>query len=244
MTTIVTLTSTPVTASTLVSRAMRLIGQISPGVSPTTDEYAACLEAMNAMLDSWRNEKLMCVATLDENFQLVAGQSSYTVGLAGDLNTNRPVRIDGAYVVSGGYSYDLTQFTAEQYADITAKATASDWPTHFYYAPDVPLGNIWVYPVPSEVSTMHVLTWTPQMAFTLISTTAYLAPGWEEAIATNLAIAIAPEFDTQASETVVMMAQKAKSQIKRINMTPLKLSSDVGALLSYRGRGNIITGTS
>lgn len=242
MTTIVTLSGTAVAASTLISRAMRLIEQLSPGVSPTTDEYAVCLEALNAMLDSWRNEKLMCVATLDENFEMVAGQSSYTVGPAGDLNTNRPVRIDDAYIVTGGYSYPLKQLTATEYADITAKANTSDWPMYFYYAPDMPLGNIWVWPVPSSETTMHVLTWTPQMAYTLISTTAYLAPGWEEAIATNLAVTIAPEFHTQPSQTVMLMAQRAKANIKRINMTPIKLRTDLPQLMGYRGRGNIYTG--
>lgn len=183
----------------------------------------------------------MCVGKLDENFQLVANQSNYTVGLGGDMNTNRPVRIDGAYIVSGGLTYPMEQIDYKQYAEIGQKAATSTWPQYYYYAPDDPLGVLWVYPVPNETSTLHILTWMPQMAFATSSTTAYLAPGWEEALATNLAVKIAPEFERIAPPDVREAAREAKSNIKRVNLRPVRIQSEIGALLGG-GRVNIITG--
>lgn len=235
--TIVTLSETPVAASTMIARAMRLIGQISPGVDPTVDEYATCLDSMNTLLDAWRNEKLMCTAMLDENFQLVAAQPSYTVGSGMDLNTNRPVKIDQAYVVVDGISHTLRQWSAEEYAAIVSKGLTSPIPQGFYYAPDMPAGNIWIYPIPSAGSTLHVLTWTPQMSFATSATTAYLAPGWKQAIETNLAIEIAPEFDMEASQTVTRMAMKAKAGIKTVNAQPIMLETNLP--LNYGNRYNI-----
>lgn len=225
----------------MIDRAMRLIAQISPGVTSTTSEYATGLEALNAMLDSWRNERLMVWSILDEPLTLVSGQSSYTVGSGGDLNTNRPVRIESAYLVdSGNVSYQVNILNAEEYAAIALKSSTSTLPNYIYYDPDMASGHLWVYPVPSAAYTLHVLTWTPMQSFTTKETTAYLAPGWERCIAYNLAIEIAPEFEKQPSPLVMKIAQEAKSQIKRINMTPVKMYTELAALINPR-HSNILT---
>jgi len=242
MTTIVTLSGTAVAASTMIDRAMRLISQISPGVSPTTDEYTTGLEALNAMLDSWRTERLACTAIQDESLTLVASQASYTIGLGGDLNTNRPVKIEGAYIVdSNGSSYNVTLINSDEYASIGLKSSTSELPQYLYYSPDMPLGNLWPYPVPASTYTLHVLTWTPQMAYTTTATTAYLAPGWENAIVYNLALEIAPEFEKVPNPLVTQMAATTKARIKRMNMQPIKLYSEVARVMNPRHQ-NILTG--
>lgn len=241
MTTIVTLSGTAVAASTMISRAMRLISQISPGVPPTTDEYASGLEALNSMLDSWRNEELMCIARLDEPLTYVPGQTSYTVGLGGDLNTNRPVRIDAAYLVdNGGVSYDVTILSAEEFISIGLKSSTSTLPNYLYYSPDMPLGNLWPYPVPAAAYTLHILTWTPHMSYTTTGTTAFLAPGWEEAIVYNLAIRLAPEFEKDPSSSVINIAMTSKAYIKRINSRPVKIYNELAALINNH-HSNILT---
>ncbi len=241
MTTIVTLSGSAVAASTLAARSMRLLSQISPGVTPSTEEYATCLEALNALLDQWRNEALMSITALDENLTLVSGQPSYTIGLGGDLNTNRPVRIDGAYLVdNGGVSYAVTMLNSDEYAAIGLKASTSTLPNYLYYSPDMPLGNLWPYPVPSAAYSLHVLTWTPLMAYTTIATTAYLAPGHENAIVYNLALAIAPEFEKQPSPLVMQTAVESKASIKRANMRPIKMRSDLASMIN-RQHSNILT---
>lgn len=241
MPTIVTLTGTAVAASTLIDRAMRLISQISPGVTPTTDEYTTGLEALNVMLDSWRNEKLMCYAMQDENFTLVAGQQSYTVGSGGDFNTNRPVRIEQAYVVdNAGVSYDVTILTPQEYAAIGLKTSQATYPTYLYYAPDLQTGHIWVYPVPSAAYAMHCLTWTPMQAFATKDETAYFAPGWRRALAYNLAIELAPEYEKDPSPLVMKIANESKAWVKRVNHVPIKMYTELGALINPT-HSNILT---
>lgn len=236
-----TLTGTAVAGSVLIDRAMRLIEQISPGVSPTTEEYTTCLEAMNAMLDGWRNEGLMSNAVQDESLVLTANDGTYTIGDSGNFNTSRPTKILGAYIVdSANSSYWMTMLNYDEYAAISLKASTSTYPDHLYYAPDVPLGTIYLWPVPTLAYTLHILTPTPMMAFATTATTAYLQPGWRDAIAYNLAVRIAPEFEREASPTVMQMASISKAGIKRANSIPLKIKSDLGALLSPRHM-NILT---
>ena len=70
------------TAQTTINRALRLIGAISSGESPTTDESNDGLTALNAMLESWQLDRLTVFAFQDKTFTLVASDGSITLGAA------------------------------------------------------------------------------------------------------------------------------------------------------------------
>ena len=74
------------TVAQVISRSMRLLGQIESGATPSTDEYSDGLIAINALLDSWRNEKLMCFSWQDLTLTVSSGDGSYTIGTSGDIN--------------------------------------------------------------------------------------------------------------------------------------------------------------
>ena len=215
--TIATLSALPVAASTLIARAIRMLIQTSSGEAPTTQELTDGLEALNAMLDSWRNERLMCYAMQDEIVTMVSGTSTYTVGATGSTVINRPVRIDSAYVIYNSVSYPVDVYTQDQYAAIPYKTQQSNFPNILYYAPDTPNGTIYPYPVPNATSDLHILTWTPLLYFPTAATTTIFPPGWAEAIATNLAIKIAPEYQQVVSKDIADAAKQAKAGIKRAN---------------------------
>lgn len=231
------------TEATIISRAMRLIGVLSSGDSPTTNESSDAQVALNAMVASWNNERLMCYAIQDESFSLVAAQTSYTIGTGGDFNTTRPVRIEGAYVVSSNNTYDVEVITEIQYAAIPDKTTTSTWPDTICYRPTMTnsRGTILVYPVPTAVSTLHLLTRTQLTAFSATTDTVTLPPGWEDALAANLAVVIAPEFGKEASPTVVDMARKTKAAIKIVNSQPFRATNEL-SIMFPSGRPNILTG--
>lgn len=224
---IVTTSDSTIAASTLITRAHRLIGQVDPGSSCTSDELSIGLEAMNALLDSWRNDRLMCYAKRDESFPLVATTDSYTIGNGGTFNTTRPVKIDAAYLAVDGTSTNVRILYEKEFASIAYKASTSDRPDCLWYSPGVPLGTIKVYPVPSAVATLHLMTWSPLEAFESTSDAVYLPPGWQEALASNLALRLAPEYEIEASSTVIQMAREAKAGIKRVNNRPHKLRTDL-----------------
>lgn len=231
--TIATLSALPVAASTIIARAIRILIQTSSGEVPTTQEMTDGLESLNAMLDSWRNERLMCYSMQDETVTMVSGTTSYTIGATGTTVTNRPVRIDSAYVVYQSVSYPIDIYTQEQYAAIPYKAQQANFPTVLYYQPEMPDGKLFPYPVPNAASDLHVLTWTPLLYFPLASTTTILPPGWQEALATNLAIKLAPEYQQQVSKDLDKAAREAKANIKRANnKTPIALFD--GSLLNNR----------
>ena len=230
------------TAATIINRALRLLGAISSGASADTDEMADGLIALNAMIDSWNNERLMIYAIQDESLTLVDGQASYTIGTSGNLNTTRPVTIEGAYVRASSLDYTVRILNEQEYADIAAKSSESDIPEYCYYKPAMTSsqGVLYVYPVPTSANVMHLLTRTPFTAFASSATTVTLPPGYEQALAYNLAISIAPEYQVEPSASVVRMANTSLAGIKKTNSRPVKLYTELPALVGS-GRSNIIT---
>jgi hypothetical protein len=229
------------TAANIIERAMRLIGQLPAGGTPTVNEYADGLVALNAMISSWNNDRIMCFATREESLTLSSGTASYTIGPSGTLNTTRPVAIEAAYVLSNGVSYDVDVITDAQYAGIANKTAQSNFPEVIYYQPSMSTGTLYVYPVPNASATLKLITRTPLAAFAATSDTVTLPPGWEEALTYNLAVRFAPEFDTEAQPSVVQIATTSKASIKRANTKPAIMDGQIADLASG-GSFNIFTG--
>lgn len=226
----------------IIDRAYRLLHQVGEGVSANTAKSAAALQALNAMLDTWRLDRLMCVAVRDESIALVGADPSYTVGPAGDLNTTRPVKLEGAYVVVGAQSYRVAVIDEGQYSRIEQKALQGPYPEMVWYQATTPLGVLYPWPVPLGGPTLHILTRTPLAAVALVDVFAF-PPGWEDAMCSHLAVRLSPECETTPAETVYTLARDSMAAIKRTNMVPLHVESELTGLVT-RGRVyNVISDT-
>ena len=220
------------TAQTIIDRSLRLLGQIGAGESPTASETADVLIALNALLGTLRNDRLTCYAKQTESLSLVSTQSSYTIGASGDLNTTRPVSIDEAYIVSGNISYSVEMLNEEQYAAIPDKASTAEWPDKALYRPSMATGTLLVHPVPSASGTMKLVTPVVLAEFASAVTSVSLPPGWEDMLAFNLAVAIAPEFEVEPSASVKGRAIDSLAAIKRTNRPKRLMYTELGAMFN------------
>lgn len=219
------------TGQTLVNRSLRLLGVIASGASPTSSESNDVLAAINALLDSWRNDRLMAYALQNETLTLTSN-SSYTIGPSGNIDTTRPVSIESAFLRASNIDYPVTVLTSEEFNNIADKTSTSDIPEYIHYDNTMPTGTLKVWPTPSAANVLHITTRVPLTALTL-SGTVSLPPGWEEAIAANATINAAPEFQVEPSAVVVKMANDSLKSIKRINSRPIKAKNDIVALFGY-----------
>ena len=225
-----------------INRSLRLLGQLASGSTPSTSEYADALVAANGMIGSWRNEKLMVYSRQDESVTMVATQSSYTIGPGGNLNTTRPVKIESAYVVVGTQSYpDIRIIEDDEYFAIPNKTATAEWPNRINYRPTNTTGTLYVYPVPSAASALHILTWVPVATFAAITDTFALPPGWDDAFDYNLAVRLAGEYPGSLTQEVLQIARETKAALKSINIRPIKAYTELPALLN-RPVSNILTG--
>ena len=230
------------TVQLIINRALRLLSEINSGSTPTVSESSDALVTLNAMLDSWRNDRLMCYALREEAIPLVAGNITRTIGPTGDLVSTRPTKIESARVDVGTISYVVKTIEEQEYASIGLKTQQQSWPLRLWYQPSFPNGTVYLWPVPAQSVTLYVTTWTPVLSFATVSDAVNLPPGWEEALATNLAINIAPEYGTQPAQTLMKMAMDSLKNIKRLNNRPVRMYFD-NSLLSgatYYSNGNPI----
>lgn len=231
------------TVQTVINRSFRLLGVIAQGqTAPASDTYDA-LSALNAMLDCWRNEKLMVDSFTNITVPLVSAQASYTIGASGaDVTATSPVRIESAYVHKSGIDYDVEPIDDQTYQSIAQKTSASDIPEFFLFNHTNTNSTLYVYPVPNEVNNLYLRVWSPFAAFSSASDTFAMRPGMEEAVVYNLAIALHPEYPgNQLNPVVVKKATDSLASIKRINHKPFVQVSQLAGMFGQRS-GNIISG--
>lgn len=224
------------TALGIITSAMRKIGAIGKGESPSADEAVDGLEMLNDLLASLSNDSLVVYARTFESFTLQGGVSAYTIGSGATFNTVRPVKIVSAYVRDGGIDTPLEIVTDEQYASVTLK-TASGRPEYINYTNAHPQATINLYPSPAMAYTLHLVTEKQLSTFTL-NQTVDLPPGWNRMLINNLAIEMGPEYGQGVPAEVIEIARESKGEIRLAVMAakPMKWQSDIGAT------GNIYSG--
>ena len=233
------------TAHDIIRGAMRLIGAVDPGEPLTAAEADDGLEALNEMLESWSNERLAVPQILQENFALVSGTASYTIGSGATFNTTRPLDILSAFIRDDGYDYPLRILDREEYDAITYKA-ASFQPEALYYQPSVANGIIYLHGVPAKTYSvtngLYINSMKQLQRFAALTTDIVLPPGYKRAIKYNLAPELAPEYNRKVPDAVLAIARESKAAIKRLNSRTPKLSLAHAGFASGDSGFNINTG--
>jgi len=227
------------TALSIVTDAMQDLGVLKSGGTPSTNDQTDCLRKLNSMLDLWSTDSLL-VPFRTQVSHTLDGSQSYTIGSGGDINTTRPTFIDSAFVTYLGNDFPVEVLRdRSEYDRITSK-TITGIPRAVYYEPSVPLGTLYVYYVGDSSYTLYLNTRGQLTQFATISTDVDLAPGYADAIYTNLAIKIAPMFEVSASQELFLMAKQGMTMIKRLNRQSPVMQYDQA--IPSKARYNIETG--
>jgi len=119
------------TAADQIYGALRLIGQLAEGETPSAATAQDALSALNQMIDSWNTERLSIYSTQDQVFTWPAGERSRTLGPTGDFVGDRPVLLeDSTYFrdPATNVSYGIKQINQQQYNGIAVKTVTSTYP--------------------------------------------------------------------------------------------------------------------
>ena len=223
------------TSQTIIDRALRLIGAIASGDSPTAQESADGLISLNNLLESWQAEKLLVYALTDTAFTMTAADASYTVGPAGNFAlTPRPSAIENVYIRSSNVDYPLELVDNDRWVAIADKTVTAEVPSKAYYEPSLATGTLQLWPVPSAANSLHIVTWTPCSSLAALSTTVAFPQGWERALSYALAIEVAPEYGAAPSAAVINNAVESKAIIMRANHRPMLMYPENARLAGRR----------
>ena len=313
----------------IISRALKDIGALEAGETPTPEAAQDAFDMLNDVLDQWSNESMMVTYKTEIIFPITPGQTQYTIGPNGQIgavftgsisgttltvtaitsgaialgqtlsgtgitagttivafqsgaggNINevgtytlnisqnvasttintyyqRPLAINSCFVrintnsngqpiVNGGLDYPVAILNVEDYEMIGLKTLNGPWPKALYYQPSETLGNIFVWPNPSQ-GEMHLFADTLFSRYTTINDPIILPQGFSMALRWCLAERLMPMYGKASATQIAMIqayAAQAKSTIKRTNMKPIQSARFQDAMLASRQRdaGWILSG--
>ncbi|MEN6336027.1 MAG: hypothetical protein ABFE01_17375 [Phycisphaerales bacterium] len=221
------------TVRDLISGALRLIGAVDAYSPLAENEASDGLEALNGLIGSLSLDGLVVYSVTKEDFNLVAGTGTYTMGPGGTFNSVRPVRIETAKYKVGDQEYDLHILNDQENQGIDLR-TLGGFPEYLYSDNAFPLASITLWPVPSVAEKVTLWSWKPITAFTAVTDVISLPPGYERMLKYNLALEQAPEYAKEPPASVVAIARESKAAIQRMNIQPVYLECDSALLAGNR----------
>jgi hypothetical protein len=189
---------------------------------------------------------------------------TYTVNISQTVTSTtinayyqRPLTIDSAFVrintnsngqpiVNGGLDYPIAILNVENYESIGLKTMSGPWPKALYYQPSEILGNIYLWPNPSQ-GEVHMFADNLFSRFVTLYDNVNLPQGYSMALRWCLAERLMPMYGKVNQIQIAMIsgyAAQAKATIKRTNMRPTQSARYPDALLVGRQRdaGWILSG--
>jgi hypothetical protein len=232
----------PTTVLNLVRGALGLTNAVGVDQTLTADEEATGLDVFNDVLEAWSIDNLMAYATANQTFNTIAGQSTYTIGIGGDWDTDWPVLIDEpAYITYQTVSFQIRQINQEQYNRIGLKTQQNIIPQWYLYVNSFPLGEITLWPVPQQALPVTWSIHRTLAAVTSTATTISFPPGYAKGFLYTLAVELAPRFGRRMTEypDILAIQRQSLAEIKRMNNVPAMLQYESALLgpqyYDYRG---------
>ena len=231
-------------ANDQINRALRLLGVLAEGETPSAAVSQDALMALNQMIDSWNTERLAVFSTQDQVFLWPTSTIKRTLGPTGDFVGNRPVLIDDATYFrdpSTNVSFGIKLINQQQYDGIAVKTVTSTYPQVLWVNMTYPDIEMYIYPMPTRLLEWHFISVEELTKPADLSTQILFPPGYLRAFTYNLACEIAPEFGVEPSPQVQRIAMYSKRNLKRIN-NPDDIMSMPYSLIATRQRFNVYAG--
>ena len=232
------------TANDQINRALRLLGILAEGETPSASTSEDALVALNQMIESWSIERLSVFCTQDQTFTWPAGEYIRTLGPSGNFIGLRPVMLDEAtYYRDPGtnVSFGIKFINQQQYNGIAVKTVTSTYPQVIFVNMGFPDITMTIYPRPTRDLEWHFVSVQELDQPATLATQILFPPGYLRAFTYNLAMEFAPEFGVEPSPQVSRIAMTSKRNLKRIN-NPDDIMSMPYSLVATRQRFNIYAG--
>jgi hypothetical protein len=232
------------TAGDQINAALRLIGMLAEGETPSANTSNDALSALDQMIDSWNTERLTVFSTQDQVFTWTPNQISRTLGPTGNFVGNRPILIDDSTYFkdpTNGISFGIKLINQQQYNGIAVKTVTSTYPQVMWVNMSYPNIDMYVYPVPTKALEWHFISVTELTQPATLATSLTFPPGYLRCFKYNLACEIATEFGVEPPSNVARIAMTSKRNLKRIN-NPDDIMSLPYSIVGTRQRFNIFAG--
>lgn len=188
-----------VTRDDIIKRALRLIGVLAQGETPTTDQTTEAALALNGLVKAWQVDGMPLWAIKTYNVSLTNGTSSYRIGIGQTVNTPKPLKVIQAFNHNLDSNVDVPMriITHQEY-NMLGNKTSSGNPIQVYYEPQNTYGDLYVFPVPTSTeaadNVITLIYQRPFEDFDISTDTPDFPQEWYDALAYGLACRLAPEY--------------------------------------------------
>jgi len=201
-----------VTRDDIIKRALRLIGVLAQGETPTTDQTTEAALALNGLVKAWQTDGMPLWALKTYSVPLSAGTSSYRIGLTQTVNIPKPLKVIQAYNHNTTSNVDIPMrvLTKQEY-NMLGNKTSSGNPIQIYYDPQVSYGDLFVFPVPTSTeasaNTIKIVYQRPFEDFDASTDTPDFPQEWYDAFTYGLACRLAPEYGVASSDRKILVQE-------------------------------------
>ena len=181
------------TRDDIIKRALRLIGALAQGESPTTDQVTEAAVALNGLVKAWEADGMPLWAIKERTITLLANTTTYT------LTTPKPLKVIQAWYRNTTSNVDVPMrvITRDEYNRLGNKSSTGT-PIQVYYEPRRDDGVLHVFPTPSATDvtnvSIHIVYQAPFEDFDLATDTPDFPQEWYDAVTYGLATRLAPEY--------------------------------------------------
>jgi hypothetical protein len=188
------------TRASVISGALRKLGVLPSGGTPSTAQTNDAAEALNVLIKAFHADGMPVWAISSYTFTVTSGTSSYTIGPSKTLNTAiTPLKVLQAWRAAATGEVNTPLNVYNRYDFNNLPDTSTGVPVNLYYQPissaGIPTGIIKLWPEPDN--SVNTITIDYQRPFEDMDADANhfdFPPYWLQALIYNLAWALAPEY--------------------------------------------------
>lgn len=192
------------------------------GQTPLAEDTNLAFNSLKQMLGQWQKRRWLVYALKDVS-AIGNNAVSNQIGVGQYYNVQRPDKINAAFVrllnsaPPNQVDYPLAIIPSyEDYSRIALKQL-NTMPSALFYDAAYPYGNVFVWPIPNDQYSVHLIVKTPFTMPTVVSEEVSFPPEYEEAIWTNLAIRLCAQYGFPAGKELIALAKVSLNTIKNAN---------------------------
>jgi len=217
-------------ANTVINGALRIVGALAQGESPTAAQTTEALEALNMMVKTYQVDGMPLWAIKQYSVPLTLSVNSYIIGVGAAINTPKPLKVIGAFLHNTSTDLDIPmRIVTRQEYNLLGNKTTEGQPVQIFYEPLNTTGVLHVFPAPDQTSaTNTTITIVYQRPFEDFDTTADepdFPQEWYEALKFGLADRLAPEYGVP-----IVDRNDIRSRAKELKDSALSFGTEEGSI--------------
>lgn len=188
-----------VTRDQLITGALRMIGAIAQGETPTATQVTEAAEALNMMVKAYEADGMPLWGITEASITLTSNTNHYNIGTGKTINIPKPLKVIQAWNRDLNSSVDIPMriLTRQEYNILGNKTTTGN-PIQIFYEPLLDYGVLHVFPTPDATSAtnnkIYLVYQRPFEDFINSTDTPDFPQEWLEALKYGLAARLAPEY--------------------------------------------------